>query len=119
MYGVIIDRFCYNIKDKEIIYFKNLTISVENLNYIYDVKFELSLDYGLTRNEYIPNLTKKFSNVGNESAAKLLHPIITVYREKKIIDIMHLDEEILTDFSSHFLYHDRIFRFLKSYLVIN
>jgi thioredoxin reductase len=119
MYGIVIDRFCYNIKDKEIIYFKNLTTSIENLNFIYDVKFELSLEYGLNRNEYIPDLIKKFSKIGSESAAKLLHPVISVYRENKLIDVIHLDEEILTDFSSHLLYHDRIFRFLKSYLVIN
>ena len=119
MFGIIIDTFCYNVKDKQIIYYKNVTTLIEDINSNYDIKFQLSLEYGNDHNYYIPKIGLKFSSIGTESSSSLLHPIIRVFKKSKLIDVMHLDEDLLTEFTKHEIYHDRIFRFLKSYLVIN
>ncbi len=119
MFGVIVDKFYYDIEKKEITYFKNITPSITNINYSYNIQIILSLEYGETYTEYISKLSIKHSSIGNESSARLLHPVLTVIKDNNIIDIMHLDEELLTEFTKHSIYHDRIFRFLKSYLVIN
>ena len=121
MFGVIVDKIYYSINNKKIYYYKNITKLIDDKNIDSNITIVLSLDYN--HDKYVNTVSEigiRQSRIGSEANAKLIHPIIKVYNSntKELIEVMHLDEELLAEFNRHQIYHDRIFRFLKSYIVI-
>jgi thioredoxin reductase len=136
MYGQLGDFFYYDASKQSIVYYNNVTKGFIN-NYVEanpsNTYFNICLEYG---KDYIYD-TRKFgsknSDIGTEGASVLIHPVIKVFRPldilkgdlvgastngitTKIVDAIHMDEDVFADFSSKQRYGDRIARFLKGYL---
>jgi hypothetical protein len=119
MFGIIVDIFYYDIENKRITYVKNTKKSLISNKIVSQIYFMLSLEYGTNKINQIDKLGLKYSNIGSEVLSTLLHPVISIYNssDDSLIDKVHLDEDLLAEFTKHNLYHDRIFRLFKSYLI--
>jgi hypothetical protein len=119
MFGIIVDIFYYDIENKRITYVKNTKKSLISDKIVSQIYFMLSLEYGTAKLKKIDELGFKYSNIGSEALSTLLHPVISSYNSSNDtpIDVVHLDEDLLAEFTNHSLYHDRIFRLFKSYLI--
>ena len=117
MFGILCDYIIYNKKLKSVIYYENINknymINQANKDLIY---FHITLDYNVDNKvTKISDLSLKHSSLGSESKAHLLHPIIEVFDSDRIIEIIHLDEEIVANFTDKHMYQDRLIRLFKSY----
>jgi len=59
------------------------------------------------------------SDKQNESRQRI-HPVLRVFstKLKKFIDIIHFDDNIFDNFSNNILYHDKIARIIKGYIIM-
>lgn len=125
MYGQLGDIFIYEPSKKDILYFNHVPMPFletihRNIN-PNQIIFLLMLVYGEPVTE-IENLGLKKSRVGTESQARLLHPVIRVFKQSAekgdgidLIEEFHLDEDIVSNFTRKDLYHDRLVRFFAGY----
>lgn len=125
MYGQLCDLICYNKETKQVYYYNNVSV-----RFLYEDIFKnredtifivLTLEYSNEHIYDIDRLGQKESVLGKESDAKLLHPIIRVFEDinganKKIIDEIHFDEDIIAVFSDTDLYYNKIMRTLKMFI---
>jgi thioredoxin reductase len=136
MYGQLFDFMYYDSSKNKIIYYNSVVKGF--INKIIEanppnIYFTIGLEYG---KEPIYNTNEfgiKKSNVGTEGSSALLHPVINVIQPfnirtdtlvksstnnltTKIVDAMHMDEDLFADFSMKHKYSDRITRFVKGYL---
>ena len=116
MHGEMCDLF-YK-EDKECFRYYN---DVHN-NYINKIKdvsyiFILTLEYGFEKITDIYSFGKKETQLGTENNSSLLHPVITVYKnkDKNPIDIIHFDEDIFTDFEKEDKYENKIERTVRMF----
>ena len=122
MYGEMGDLICYNVAKKKAIYYNDVSIRYmyhtmfSSQDYIF---FMITLEYGEPEFN-MDKLGQKVSSIGKESHAKLLHPVIRVYREiakgvKTKIDEIHFDEDLTASFVLEHFYKDKLIRALKMY----
>jgi thioredoxin reductase len=141
MHGQLCDIF-YKIDDKYI-YYNEVPLSYicSNSNskiylpngYI----FILTLEYGTKIECDLRKIGSRTTNYGTESSSILLHPVLRIYKHdtqefshfdvfhpnysnllqvSSILEIIHFDEELLTDFSNEIKYYGRFYKTLKGYL---
>ena len=118
MFGYLGDIFYYNLQEGKVHYFKNVHIHGNYFkNDINIIIFKLTLDFG-ERETDIMKIGEKKSFIGSESRAHLIHPILKIYNSHplSIIDIIHFDEELFSEFTDTSKYHEKLFRILKSFL---
>jgi thioredoxin reductase len=118
MFGYLGDIFYYNLEEEKIHYFKNVHINGNYFkNDINIIIFKIKLDFG-ERETDIMKVGEKKSFIGSESRAHLIHPILKIYNSYplSIIDIIHFDEELFSEFTDTSKYHEKLFRILKSFL---
>ncbi len=141
MHGQLCDMF-YKIDDKFLYYEgvplsyictnKNSKIYLPN-TYI----FVITLEYGKRIESDLKLIGTRTTSIGTESGSLLLHPVLRVYKnEEKIFndedifypnyenlikvsfvsDIVHFDEDLLTDFTNDVKYKNRFYRIIKGYV---
>jgi len=119
MFGYIGDMFYFNNQDKHVLYYHDIPI-----NYYYNnnnncenfLRFVITLEYGDIHLYDIRKIGQKFSKLGSESKSSLLHPVIKIFNNSdQLIEIVHFDEDLYSDFTDKLAYKDRIIRLLKSY----
>ena len=116
MFRFIGDILYFNNKTKILTYYKNVNI---NLDYYkdYDIKFIITLEYGNKEITQRYEIGKLHSYLGSESNATLIHPIISIFNQSFIIDIVHFDEDIYAEFENKNKYYYKILRTLKPYIL--
>lgn len=117
MFGYLGDIFYYNLQEGKVHYFKNVHINGNYFkNDINIIIFKLTLDFG-ERETDIMKVGEKKSFIGSESKAHLIHPILKIYNSYplSVIDIIHFDEELFSEFTDMSKYHEKLFRILKSF----
>jgi len=124
MYGQMGDLICYNIPEKKALYYNDVAIRFmyhsmfsNNPDYLF---FMITLEYGEPVFD-MKVLGRKESVLGKESNARLIHPIIRVYKEltpgqKVLVDTIHFDEDLTAVFALDHLYKDKLIRTLKMFI---
>ena len=118
MFDYIGDIFYYNIDNKEIYYYMNIPINMHKPSIIKNtIYFEITLQYG-DKITNINSIGRKMSTIGSESKSILLHPVIKIFQSLpfQLLDIVHLDEDLFSEFIYIEKYHNKIYRLLKSYM---
>lgn len=126
MYGEMADIFIYDTKKKNITYINGvhytfLKGAAANKDLVY---FMVTLEYSKSRTkkeERINNLGERATEIGKESNAILLHPILTILHDtdtinKALIDVVHFDEDLFADFTYKSRYIDKLTRTLKMFI---
>jgi len=140
MHGQLCDIF-YKIND-QYIYYEEVPLSyicTNKNNKIYmphGYIFILTLEYGTKIESDLKRLGTRTTNIGTESSSLLLHPVLRVYKHDTNVfsdsdifypnytnllnvsflqDIIHFDEDLLTDFSNEIKYYGRFYKTLKGY----
>jgi hypothetical protein len=86
LYGVMGDIFYYNVKEKQLIYYGDVLVDMRNYTFTDDIIcFILTLEYGEQKIENIKELGRRISSIGYENKATLLHPVLKVYNNKKLL----------------------------------
>jgi hypothetical protein len=114
MFGYICDILILNTDESELVYFENMidsTIDTNNNFYM----FYIQLQYGNSTND-IRELPTKKTNIGYESHASFIHPVIVVKKNNILIEQIHFNEDIFAEFLYKPMWYDRIIRLLKSYI---
>jgi hypothetical protein len=124
MYGQLVDIFIYNPTKTDITYINSVHYSFlathpsnETLTY-----FVVSLEYSAKEPETdITKLGGRFTSIGKESNAVLLHPVLRVLKDtptiqKALIDEIHFDEDLFARFSTKTKYIDKLSRTLKMFI---
>jgi thioredoxin reductase len=81
--------------------------------------FLLTLEYGEERITDIYKFGQKVSDLGTESKSTLLHPVLRIFEQgdrKRLIDIVHFDEDLLANYTFQEKYADKFERTLRGYL---
>jgi hypothetical protein len=81
-----------------------------------EYNFALTLEYGHRQVTEIIQLGKKLSGLGSEVNSSLLHPVLCVYKDKTIVDVIHFDEDLFANFIDKKLYLDKLRRALKMFI---
>ena len=117
LYGVMGDIFYYNVKEKQLIYYGDVLVNMRNYTFTDDIIcFILTLEYGERKIENIKELGRRISSVGFENKATLLHPVLKVYNNKTMVDLVHFDEDLYANFTNPDMYYDKFYRTFKSYI---
>jgi hypothetical protein len=122
MFSQMGDFICYNVAKKKAIYYNDVSIRYmhhtmfNSIDYLF---FMITLEYGEPEFD-LQKLGLKRSTVGKESHAKLLHPVIRVYKDatpgrKMLIDEIHFDEDLTASFTLEHLYKNKLTRTLKMF----
>ena len=124
MYGQLVDVFIYNSTKEEITYVNNVHYSFlgthpsnETLTY-----FVVSLEYSNKEPETdITKIGGRFTSIGKESNAVLLHPVLRVLKDtpeinKALVDEIHFDEDLYARFSGKDKYIEKLTRALKMFI---
>jgi thioredoxin reductase len=98
--------------------------------------FILTLEYGDNLESDLRIIGSRPTFIGTESKAILLHPVLRIYNNKyndlnsntlfypsytslknksSLVDIIHFDEDLLTDFTNKEVYLEKLFKILKGY----
>ena len=116
MYGVLSDIFYLCEDSNSFNYHPSINKLLLNSKVIKSTKnyyFVLTLEFGNEKNSDMYSLGKKLSDIGTESRSTLLHPIINIFnKDKKIVDTIHFDEDILANFTDTKRYSDKLDRVL-------
>ena len=119
MYGQICDIFFYDETKKEFTYYNNVSIHmIRHLTVPFIQPFGciLTLEYGKTKVTDIKQFGQKVSNVGTESNATLLHPVLRVVnKDSSTVDLIHFDEDIFANFHSPESYTMKFLRTLRMF----
>jgi hypothetical protein len=125
MHGVMGDIFYYDPASKVIRYIHRTFAPYYQVILQNDPTltcFVLTLEYGDKKTKEFQKLIYKHSRVGTEANAVLLHPVLRVYGASQktmafqVLEELHLDEDIFTDFSSPKLYGTRLARCLAGFM---
>jgi thioredoxin reductase len=125
MFGQLVDIFIYNPKRDEITYINDVHFnflkshaSNEALTY-----FVLSLEYSDEHVTEIPKIGGKFTSLGKEGHATLIHPVLRVLRDdlergvnRVLVDVIHFDEDLFAKFTDNARYVDKLTRTLKMFI---
>ena len=117
MFGFIGDIIYYNLKENQILYYKDTPIKYFNRDLEkHIIRFVITLEYGNEITHDVSKIGQKYSEIGSESKSTLIHPVISIYSsENRLLEVVHLDEDLYAEFNKPLLYKDRIYRLLKSY----
>lgn len=77
--------------------------------------FLLTLEYGDTPVTDIYKLGIRTTSIGKESRATLLHPVLRIFQKKKLVDEVHFDEDLFTNFSDNSMYVEKMHRTLRMF----
>lgn len=140
MHGQLCDFF-YKIDDKYI-YYEEVPLSYicskqNSKIYIpHGYIFILTLEYGTKIECDLRKIGTRTTDIGTESSSILLHPILRIYNNKQTLlsdydvfhpsyanllnissieEIIHFDEELLTDFTNNIKYNNRFYKIVKGY----
>lgn len=72
----------------------------------------LRLEYGSKIIKEVDNFGKRVSAVGKECESPLIHPVLRVFKDKQLVDEVHFDEDLYTNFTSKYRYEDKFRRTL-------
>ena len=118
MYGQLSDTFYKD--EKEYIYYNNVPINFfMSLPKVKDrVYFIQTLEYGEEHITDINKLGVRVSGLGTENKATLLHPVLRIVKDidenvRKIIDIVHFDEDLYANYTFADKYQDKLLRTIK------
>ena len=99
--------------------------------------FILTLEYGNDLQTDIKKIGSRTTSVGSENKALLIHPVLRIYNNKsntfgsnhsfypsydtlsqepELIDIIHFDEDLLTNFTNKDIYLQKFFKIIKGYI---
>ena len=122
MYGQMCDIFLYNKTDGTFLYYNNMTtlsLSTNTFPKGDTVYFLLKFEYGsrvtniMQIGEGKPFRTEK----GREVYSLLLHPVIQIFNgEKRLLDEIHFEEDILARFTETSRYSEKFLRTLKMFI---
>ena len=83
----------------------------------------MSLEYSTEHVTDITRIGGKDTAIGKESYAKLIHPVLRIFKDiperrinKALIDEIHFDEDLLAKFDDKFKYIDKLTRTLKMFI---
>jgi len=120
MYGQMCDIFYKDPVKGDYIYFNNVHMNFFGANGGWPDThiFVLTLEYG--KKELVTDIYKfgrRITDIGSESDATLLHPVMRVFASKtKIqIDEIHFDEDLFANFTSEEKYADKIARTIRMF----
>lgn len=102
---VCIDLYHYTVHEH------NPLSHVEKDDYV----FIVTLEFNSNKNDRFSRIATKESHSGTEYKAKLIHPIIKVYKNLKFVKELHCDEELLAKFIYPEWYNDRLEEFLRKF----
>lgn len=142
MHGQLCDIFYLDDSNSQFIYYEQIPLSY--LFTIHNSKiylpnthiFILTLEYGNNIESDLHIIGSKPTFIGTESKSILLHPVLRIYNNKynnldthtlfypsyislqnepSLVDIIHFDEDLLTDFTNKNVYLEKLFKILKGY----
>lgn len=120
MYGYLCDFFY--VSDETIVYVSDIIqdyAGSPDHRITGSFSFLLSLEYGEDRITDIYKMGQKVSDLGTESKSTLLHPVLRIFEHresKKLVDIVHFDEDLLANYTFPEKYGDKFERVLRAYL---
>jgi thioredoxin reductase len=126
MHSVLGDILAFDKITKEIRYVSDVSKDFYIFNNIFNKKTDkvfitITLEFSPKKITNIQELGVKFSSIGFENNAKYIHPIFRIYdfitENPRLIEEIHLDEELNAEFICKETYYYRIIRILK--MVIN
>ena len=124
MYGQLADIFIWDPTKKDIVYMNGvhrefIQSDSKDTKIIY---FVLTLEYSDQHVTDVYKIGGRTTDIGIESHAKLLHPILRVLKKNEgggnydIIDIIHFDEDLFADFTDKKRYADKLTRTLRMFI---
>lgn len=117
MYGQMCDLFYLDGND---IHYINDVTHLYHMSETYvpkgEYNFMILLEYGRRQVTEIIQLGKKLSGLGSEVNASLLRPVLRVYKDKTIVDVIYFDEDLFANFIDKKLYLDKLRRALKMFI---
>jgi hypothetical protein len=121
MYGQMCDIFYYNSADDCFVYYNNMTVFsfISNRFPKGNIYFILKFEYGrpVTNIREIGEAQLFTLDKGKEIFSILLHPVIQVFNtNKELIDEIHFEEDLLTNFVNPLKYHDKFLRTIKMFI---
>jgi len=127
MHSVLGDIIAFDKITKEIKYVSDVSTNFYFFNNILNNKTDnifitITLEFSQKKITNIQELGGKFSSIGFENNAKYLHPIFRIYDfnnfmvTPRLIEEIHLDEELNAEFLCQKTYYDRIIRILKMFI---
>lgn len=119
MHGYLCDMFYSDESTSQFLYLHEVPIHHYYFDSLWSKHapiFLLTLEYGSTHVTDIYKLGNRVTNIGTESSATLLHPVIRIFNEeKKLVDEIHFDEDLFTNFSDNSIYVKKMFRTLRMF----
>ncbi len=124
MHSVLCDLISFDKNTKEIDYYNDVGIDFFLYNNIIKNKkdkifINITLEFSQNKIVDITKLNIKHSKSGFENNAKLIHPIFRIFEfinSERLIEELHLDEDLNAEFLEKNMYYDRILRILKMFL---
>ena len=121
MYGQMCDIFYYNTADDSFVYYNNMTVFsfISNRFPKGNIYFILKFEYGrpVTNIREIGEAQLFTLDKGKEIFSILLHPVIQVFNtNKELVDEIHFEEDLLTNFVNPLKYHDKFLRTIKMFI---
>lgn len=124
MHSVLCDILAFDKITKEIKYVNDVTKDFYIYNKIFNNKTDkifivITLEFSQKKITQIPELGYKFSSIGFENNAKYIHPIFRIYdflNTPRLLEEIHLDEELNAEFLCKETYFYRIIRILKMFI---
>lgn len=141
MHGQLCDIFY--VYDNQFIYYEHVPLSYicTSINSKIDIPntfiFVLTLEYGYKVESDLKLIGKRTTDIGTESNAILLHPILRIFNNankdfgkykdfyptydnlkliSNLVNIIHFDEDLLTNFTNKQIYLEKFFRIINSYV---
>ena len=119
MYGYLCDFFY--LKEDTIVYVSDILKDYADSpdHRVETYSFLLSLEYGEDRVTDIYKLGQKVSDIGTEGKSTLLHPVLRIFEhneDKRLLDIVHFDEDLLANYTFQQKYGDKFERTLRAYI---
>lgn len=115
MFGVLCDNIVYNKVEKQVVYYHNIS-----KQHVYRqtedpvIHLQISLDYCKPVTDIDQICLAHGSEQGREGNSHLIHPVIDILGDSRLMDRVHLNEEMTANFTNPKRFKDKIVRIIKS-----
>jgi len=124
MHSILGDIIAFDKITKEIRYVSDVSTDFFIFNKIFNNKMDkifitITLEFSPKKITNIQELGLKFSSIGFENNSKYIHPIFRFYdfiNAPRLLEEIHLDEELNAEYICQKTYYDRIIRILKMFI---
>ena len=124
MHSILCDLISFDKNTKEIEYYNDVSIDFFVYNNIIKNKkdkifINITLEFSQNKIVDITKLNLKLSKQGFENNSRFIHPIFRIYdfnKSERLIEELHLDEDLNAEFLDKNIYYDRILRILRMFL---